>query len=1164
MKALVKNNANASKTYDLRMYVDSSGTLVYDQTVSGNIIAALGVQSVTMATQWTPLGTSGYKVVAKITPAVAGDVNANNDSLARTQTIAFAQAIPYSNSFDASGTALPAGWSVPTGSWVRGVPAKATHITASYSGTKCLITGTSGTYANSTLHSLNTPYFNLTGQTSVYIGWFQNLVTEPEWDRMVLQYSLDTGKTWSLVGAVNDANGINWYNTSTYANAAGQNGFDCYDSATARSKNFIITPVPPGWTSDGDCLGDDIATGPFGWIFVQYHFTGVHPVLGQPLVGFRMAAFGDAGSADEGWAVDDFFINTTGNPATGTISGKVYLDDNGNSTFDGGDAGISGRKVYLTGSKIDSATTDGSGDYSFPGLLAGAYTVTYTATLPMGLTQPVGVVKTYSMLMAPGQNFTSKNFGEYNGGVSGMKFEDVNLNGTFDGGDNGLGDWVIEAHRDSIDGLLYASTTTDSGTGNYNLRLGVGTFYITEVPQAGWTAMYPPAGQYVEVISGVSGTTNATGDDFGNAQLGSIKIYLTADLNGDGTIIPGDNLIAFNAIMPVVLLKNNAPYDTITVGSGTSEGIFTDLGVGSYKVVHTAPSGFVQTAGGTPVFPIFNSGIRDTARLYDFGLMSVTGHKFEDHNGNGVQDTNDQGLAGWKIRVTGPKADSAITDATGLYTISGLPGGGDYALSEDLQAGWTKTKPTAASYTINSLSGQAAAGKDFGNFKLITISGKKYRDQNNSGAFDGGDVGLSGWTINATGVGSDVSDANGDWSFTGVGPGTDTITEVSQLGYVLTEPVAGKYVVAASSGVDVTGLNFGNFNIGDSNTFRTWTVSELSNALEVKPKKRPKVGKPILYAPNSGNLLEDMLKFQLGVLRVGIPGQLNAGSKEKAYLQPAKQADAYASFNKKGAVHSGSINRGLDVDIKGKLLLKRFKSIPSTKKNDPLLVELLALKINVLASQLGKTPAGLGALEINRTGSPYKGMTIDEFLAYMDTIMTNWDGQPYYLYDSATSIANAINGAFSTGQTGDTTALGGWTSAKLKWVAPIYLLDRPVVRHGATIKAKAPITESVKPLPTVYTLYQNYPNPFNPSTMISFDLPEDALVTLKLYNIVGQEVATLYNREEIGAGTEEVEFDASSLPSGVYIYRLVAEGLNEDGLTTGSNFTYVKKMMLVK
>jgi hypothetical protein len=307
-----------------------------------------------------------------------------------------------------------------------------------------------------------------------------------------------------------------------------------------------------------------------------------------------------------------------------------------------------------------------------------------------------------------------------------------------------------------------------------------------------------------------------------------------------------------------------------------------------------------------------------------------------------------------------------------------------------------------------------------------------------------------------------------------------------------------------------------------------------------------------------------MLKFQLGVLRVGIPGQLNAGSKEKAYLQPAKQADAYATFNKKGAVHSGSINRGLDVDIKGKLLLKRFKSIPSTKKNDPLLVELLALKINVLASQLGKTPAGLGALEINRTGSPYKGMTIDEFLAYMDTIMTNWDGQPYYLYDSATSIANAINGAFSTGQTGDTTALGGWTSAKLKWVAPIYLLDRPVVRHGATIKAKAPITESVKPLPTVYTLYQNYPNPFNPSTMISFDLPEDALVTLKLYNIVGQEVATLYNREEIGAGTEEVEFDASSLPSGVYIYRLVAEGLNEDGLTTGSNFTYVKKMMLVK
>jgi hypothetical protein len=96
------------------------------------------------------------------------------------------------------------------------------------------------------------------------------------------------------------------------------------------------------------------------------------------------------------------------------------------------------------------------------------------------------------------------------------------------------------------------------------------------------------------------------------------------------------------------------------------------------------------------------------------------------------------------------------------------------------------------------------------------------------------------------------------------------------------------------------------------------------------------------------------------------------------------------------------------------------------------------------------------------------------------------------------------------------------------------------------------VNESTSNIPEKYELFQNYPNPFNPTTRISFNLPEQTNVTLNTYNILGQKISTLINKE-MRAGKHNVEFNASSLSSGIYLYRI-----------TTDHFSAIKKMILLK
>ena len=89
-------------------------------------------------------------------------------------------------------------------------------------------------------------------------------------------------------------------------------------------------------------------------------------------------------------------------------------------------------------------------------------------------------------------------------------------------------------------------------------------------------------------------------------------------------------------------------------------------------------------------------------------------------------------------------------------------------------------------------------------------------------------------------------------------------------------------------------------------------------------------------------------------------------------------------------------------------------------------------------------------------------------------------------------------------------------------------------------------------LPGEFKLEQNYPNPFNPSTTINYSVPKSSHVTIKIYDTMGREISTLLNTEK-PAGNYSIKFNTSSLASGIYFYRMEAEG-----------FMQTKKLILLK
>lgn len=158
----------------------------------------------------------------------------------------------------------------------------------------------------------------------------------------------------------------------------------------------------------------------------------------------------------------------------------------------------------------------------------------------------------------------------------------------------------------------------------------------------------------------------------------------------------------------------------------------------------------------------------------------------------------------------------------------------------------------------------------------------------------------------------------------------------------------------------------------------------------------------------------------------------------------------------------------------------------------------------------------------------------------------NGDG----IVDEKDVIAIGVNWGNTHGDTSVTFAVNSIDSIELWECRNNFIaLYNSLTGSGEPIIAMRSLLESLlnidRIIPAVFSLKQNYPNPFNPQTTISFDLPESQMVSLTMYNIIGQTVSVPVSNQRFSAGSHQVRFDAAGLSSGVYFYRIKTENWSE-------------------
>ncbi len=365
-----------------------------------------------------------------------------------------------------------------------------------------------------------------------------------------------------------------------------------------------------------------------------------------------------------------------------------------------------------------------------------------------------------------------------------------------------------------------------------------------------------------------------------------------------------------------------------------------------------------------------------------------------------------------------------------------------------------------------------------------------------------------------------------------------------------------------------------------------WTKGGLMEPPKTKfgPKDPSSGSRLLLYMPNINNLGEEMYtQGVLGANGIAVGDPVNAAGTDikgkpiiRAVIHPKWKDVTKTLMGKNGNLQDQAADCLTKFIGSGKDIVKTQKSLPPEKHDNILLGDAVALRVNIGFGDAGKIEEGgtvFGDLHyVRQSGDPPLvpvGATLRRIADSLDNVLlchhSTWDtaATNYAMWDAMIARINAsFSGVF------DTTSFGGPiiggpqpkpVGTQAKGVKPIvevpYLYRTSLTAMSPYINPPDIATLEARNQPKEYALAQNYPNPFNPTTTIEFALSEDAFVTLKIYNMLGQEVATLVDNEMMDEGPNEVTFDAAQFASGVYYYRMIVN----DG-----QFQQIKKMVLVK
>jgi protocatechuate 3,4-dioxygenase beta subunit len=533
--------------------------------------------------------------------------------------------------------------------------------------------------------------------------------------------------------------------------------------------------------------------------------------------------------------------------ATGTISGKVWVDTNANGVLDPGETtNLAGATVQLfkSGNIQVGAdfTTDVTGVYSFGTLDPETYYVKFTAPGGYLIKTPVGGQTGTMVVTIADEVFANVNAGMYQVGTIGdLVWTDLNANGIKEGGETGLAGVSVQLYT-LADATVGSAVLTDVN-GAYSIaNITPGSYYVKFTAPTGYFISPKDAGGDEALDSDADITTGKTATivitsglaltnvDAGMYQKGTVGNLVWLDTNGDGLKDAGETGLAgakaqlFTAANVAV----GAAFTTLADGAYS----FTNVPIGSYYVKFTVASGYFfspqnvggneaidsdadLTTGKSATFSITSGQVVSDVDAGMYKKGAIGDRAWKDLNADGILQSTELGFAGVTVKLYKNPSTVAIlvgtkiTSATGYFTFTGLVPG-EYGLEYVIPAGGYVFSPqnvgTATEATdsdvnafgqviINLTSGEIINNQDAGinlpDIAAHTIGDKVWIDSNGDGVQDGTETGaVAGASVKlyqgTTLLASTTTSATGTYSFINLIAGTYKVKFTAPSGYFFT------------------------------------------------------------------------------------------------------------------------------------------------------------------------------------------------------------------------------------------------------------------------------------------------------------------------------------------------------------------------------------------